>query len=96
MSGIRQIVPVPDGGRRFRAYNAKHLDALTTRAGLGEAERLAVRAVGTVLPFRTNAYVIDELIDWTMAPDDPVYRRRPDRGVAGPGRARRGGHGGRA
>ncbi len=74
MSGIRQIVPEPDGGRRFRAYTAKHLDALTTRAGLGEAERLAVRAVGTVLPFRTNAYVIDELIDWTAAPDDPVYR----------------------
>ena len=74
MSGIRQIVPAPDGGRRFRAYTAKHLDALTTRAGLGEAERLAVRAVGTVLPFRTNAYVIDELIDWTAAPDDPLYR----------------------
>jgi KamA family protein len=74
VSGIRQIVPAPDGGRRFRAYTAKHLDALTIRAGLGEAERLAVRAVGTVLPFRTNAYVIDELIDWTAAPDDPVYR----------------------
>ena len=74
MSGIRQIVPVPDGGRRFRAYTSKHLDALTARAGLGEAERLAVRAVGTVLPFRTNAYVIDELIDWGAAPDDPLYR----------------------
>jgi KamA family protein len=74
VSGIRQIVPASDGGRRFRAYNTKHLDALTARAGLGEAERLAVRAVGTVLPFRTNGYVIDELIDWTAAPDDPVYR----------------------
>src|SRR3984957_3553108 len=74
VTGIRQIVPVPDGGRRFRAYTAKHLDALTARAGLGEAERLAVRAVGTVLPFRANSYVIEELIDWTAAPDDPVYR----------------------
>jgi L-lysine 2,3-aminomutase len=74
VSGIRQIVPVPGGGRRFRAYSAKHLDALTARAGLGEAERLAVRAVGTVLPFRTNAYVVDELIDWDAAPDDPLYR----------------------
>jgi hypothetical protein len=73
VSGIRQIVPVPDGGRRFRAYTAKHLDDLTARAGLGEAERLAVRAVGTVLPFRTNAYVIEELIDWSAAPDDPLY-----------------------
>ena len=74
MSGIRQIVPVPVGGRRFRAYTDKHLDALTARAGLGEAERLAVRAVGTVLPFRTNAYVVEELIDWSAAPDDPLYR----------------------
>ena len=27
-----------------------------------------------MLPFRTNSYVIDELIDWAAAPDDPVYR----------------------
>ena len=45
-----------------------------TRAGLDAAQRLAVRAVATVLPFRTNAYVVDELIDWDAAPDDPIYR----------------------
>jgi KamA family protein len=68
---------VPDNaqaGRRFRAYSVKHLDELTARAGLDDAARLAVRAVATVLPFRTNAYVVDELIDWDAAPDDPVYR----------------------
>ncbi|MFS2295007.1 MAG: lysine 2,3-aminomutase, partial [Actinomadura sp.] len=37
-------------------------------------QRLATRAVATVLPFRTNAYVIEELIDWSAAPDDPIYR----------------------
>jgi len=61
-------------GRGFRAYTAKHLDELTARAGLSPAERLAIRAVATVLPFRTNAYVVDELIDWSAAPDDPIYR----------------------
>lgn len=61
-------------GRRFRAYSAKHLDHLVSRAGLTSAERLAVRAVATVLPFRTNAYVVEELIDWNAAPDDPIYR----------------------
>jgi KamA family protein len=61
-------------GRRFRAYTAKHLDALTARAGLSESERLAVRAVATVLPFRTNEYVVEQLIDWEAAPDDPIYR----------------------
>jgi KamA family protein len=75
VTGIRQTVPAaPAAGRRFRAYTAKHLDALTARAGFGPADRLAVRAVGAVLPFRTNAYVVEELIDWTAAPDDPIYR----------------------
>jgi len=72
---IRQTVSAPPaGGRRFRAYTAKHLDELTARAGLSPAERLAVRAVGAVLPFRTNSYVVEDLIDWATAPDDPVYR----------------------
>jgi KamA family protein len=61
-------------GRRFRAYTAKHLDELTARAGLGASERLAVKAVATVLPFRTNEYVVERLIDWDAAPDDPIYR----------------------
>ena len=75
MTGIQQTVPDnAQAGRRFRAYSAKHLDELTARAGLDEQDRLAVRAVATVLPFRTNAYVVDELIDWDAAPDDPMYR----------------------
>jgi KamA family protein len=70
-----QVVPViPAQGRGFRAYSAKHLDQLTARAGLDEAERLAVRAVATVLPFRTNDYVVERLIDWAAARDDPIYR----------------------
>jgi KamA family protein len=75
VTGIQQIVPDnAQAGRRFRAYSAKHLDELTARAGLDDEARLAVRAVATVLPFRTNAYVVDELIDWDAAPDDPIYR----------------------
>jgi L-lysine 2,3-aminomutase len=30
--------------------------------------------VSAVLPFKVSSYVIDELIDWTKAPDDPIYR----------------------
>jgi KamA family protein len=70
-----EVAPViPAQGRGFRAYSAKHLDQLVARAGLSESERLAVRAVATVLPFRTNDYVVERLIDWTAAPDDPIYR----------------------
>ena len=76
MTAIRlQSEPaVPATGRRFRAYTVKHLDALVAQAGLDASERLAVWAVATVLPFRTNAYVVENLIDWDAAPDDPIYR----------------------
>jgi L-lysine 2,3-aminomutase len=78
MTSVPQIIPVQPGphaeGRRFRAYTAKHLDTLTERAGLAAETRLAVRAVATVLPFRTNTYVTEQLIDWASAPDDPIYR----------------------
>ena len=78
MTSVQHVIPAragePGTGRRFRAYTAKHLDMLTQRAGLPASTRLAVRAVATVLPFRTNTYVTEELIDWDLAPDDPMYR----------------------
>jgi KamA family protein len=33
-----------------------------------------VQVVSHVLPFRTNEYVMDQLIDWNNIPDDPIYR----------------------
>ena len=33
-----------------------------------------MKAVAAVLPFRVNQYVIDDLIDWSEIPDDPIYR----------------------
>src|ERR1700683_3276481 len=75
VTGLLQMAPgLSSPGRRYRAYTVKHLDTLTERAGLSADERLAVRAVATVLPFRTNEYVVERLIDWDAAPDDPIYR----------------------
>ena len=34
----------------------------------------AIQVISRVLPFRTNAYVMSELIDWNNIPDDPIYR----------------------
>ncbi|MER5448831.1 KamA family radical SAM protein [Streptomyces sp. NPDC059690] len=59
---------------RFRAFTPRDLDGLLRRVSLTDADRLALRAVAAVLPFRTNAYVVDELIDWSAVPDDPVFR----------------------
>jgi KamA family protein len=75
VTGLLELAPgLSSPGRRYHAYTVKHLDTLTERAGLSADERLAVRAVATVLPFRTNEYVVERLIDWDAAPDDPIYR----------------------
>lgn len=33
-----------------------------------------IAVVSAVLPFKVNNYVLDELIDWDSAPDDPIFR----------------------
>src|ERR1041385_2979130 len=34
----------------------------------------ALAVVSKVLPFRTNEYVLQNLIDWRQIPDDPMFR----------------------
>jgi KamA family protein len=43
-------------------------------AHLGPDETLAMKAVSTVLPFKVNNYVVEELIRWQDVPDDPIYQ----------------------
>lgn len=33
-----------------------------------------IEIVGSVLPFKTNNYVVDKLIDWSKVPDDPMFK----------------------
>jgi L-lysine 2,3-aminomutase len=72
--------PVPEPATRshsqhsFRVFTAADLDQLTARAGLAPARRRKIRAAAAVTGFRVTSYVTDELIDWSVAPDDPVYR----------------------
>jgi L-lysine 2,3-aminomutase len=58
----------------FRVFTAADLDQLTARAGLPPARRLRIQAAAAVTGFRVTSYVTDELIDWSAAPDDPIYR----------------------
>jgi KamA family protein len=58
----------------YRALTERALDFILRRAGLPADERLRMRAVASVLPFRTNEYVVEELIDWAAGADDPIFR----------------------
>jgi KamA family protein len=60
--------------RKFGVYLRRDIDSLPQLAALPASERLMMKAVSAVLPFRVNNYVVDELIDWSRVPDDPIYR----------------------
>ena len=60
--------------RKYRAFGRKDIDLLPRLAALSRDDRDAMKAVSAVLPFRVNEYVVDELIDWSRIPDDPIFQ----------------------
>tara|TARA_B100000678_G_scaffold272673_1_gene262315 strand:+ start:1381 stop:2835 length:1455 start_codon:yes stop_codon:yes gene_type:complete len=66
----------------FQAIGLHNIAKSPQWARLSPDLREAVEVVGNVLPFRTNRYVLDELIDWTRVPDDPIFQLVfPQRGM---------------
>jgi KamA family protein len=66
--------PQERNARRYRAYTRKDIDRIPELGRFSPTERTAMKAVASVLPFRTNNYVVEDLIDWSAAPRDPLYR----------------------
>lgn len=72
----------PPAAPRLRTFGLRSLDELVARYGLDAETERTVRVVGRVLPFKTNQYVCDELIDWERIPDDPMFQLTfPQRGM---------------
>jgi len=42
--------------------------------GLSHDQLVNLRVTSKVMPFRVNDYVLDELIDWSKIPSDPIYQ----------------------
>lgn len=61
-------------GRRYRVFTREDMGAIPQLRSLPSADLELMAAVSAVLPFRVNEYVVEELIDWSAAPDDPIYR----------------------
>ena len=59
---------------RFKVYNERHLDRIPQLQGVSDEQRFQMQVVATVLPFRINPYVIENLIDWDNIPDDPMFQ----------------------
>lgn len=59
---------------KIQFYGIKDLDILPQLQKLSADERLLMKAVAHVLPFRVNNYIVENLIDWNCIPDDPIFR----------------------
>ena len=62
-------VPMP-----YQAFGLHNVADLPHWNRLDPDTREAITVVGQVLPFRTNRYVVDHLIDWSRAPEDPIFQ----------------------
>jgi KamA family protein len=58
---------------RYRPYTLCNLQDLPQVQRLSRQQRFAIEVVGRVLPFKTNSYVVEQLIDWDSVPDDPMF-----------------------
>ena len=55
----------------FMLHNFKNIPQVQS---LSSETIEAIEIVGSVLPFKTNNYVVDNLINWDIVPDDPMFK----------------------
>ncbi|NOX37713.1 MAG: lysine 2,3-aminomutase [Calditrichaeota bacterium] len=58
---------------KLHSYALHNYERIPQIQKLSAEQRFAIEVVGRVLPFKTNNYVVDELIDWDRVPDDPIF-----------------------
>lgn len=56
--------------RSFALHNFRKIEQI---GKLSEQQIRDIEVVGHVLPFKSNNYVVNELINWDNVPDDPIF-----------------------
>ncbi len=60
--------------RKMKFYGLRNIGDIQQLKKLSEKQKFEIEVVAHVLPFRVNNYVVEELIDWTNIPDDPIFQ----------------------
>lgn len=60
--------------RPFRVYTQIDIGQMPQLAQIDSDLLLGMKAVSSVLPFRVNNYVVEDLIDWGNIPNDPIFQ----------------------
>lgn len=58
---------------KYKAYSLRNYRNIPQIHRLSKEQMMEIDVVGRVFPFRTNNYVVDELIDWDNFEDDPFF-----------------------
>ena len=58
---------------KYRAITLHNIAGLPQAERLTKEQRFAIDVVSRVLPFKTNNYVVNELINWDDVPNDPIF-----------------------
>jgi len=58
---------------KYQAYTANNFKSIPQIQRLSEEQVHAIDVVSTVLPFKTNNYVVNHLIDWSRYQEDPMF-----------------------
>lgn len=57
----------------YKPYTLHNFRKMPQMAFLSDDQKFDIEVVGNVLPFKTNNYVVDELIDWNNFEKDPFF-----------------------
>lgn len=60
--------------KKLKFIGLKDFDKIPQLQMLSKDERFAIKVVANVLPFRSNNYIVEELIDWDNIPNDPIFQ----------------------
>jgi KamA family protein len=59
--------------QKYQAWTLHNIERLPQFQRLSADQQEALRVVGEVLPFKTNQYVVEQLIDWDAGEKDPMF-----------------------
>ena len=58
----------------YKAYTARNFRSIPQIMALPEAIKSEMEIVARVLPFKSNSYVVEKLINWDNYLDDPIFK----------------------
>ena len=58
----------------YKAFTSRNFRSIPQIENLPERFRKDMEIVATVLPFKSNSYVVNELIDWENFEQDPIFK----------------------